>query len=76
MPSVPAGAKQTLAYDFATRGYLGPCPDTVHTYEFVLYAVGVATLAGQDDTSSSRMVEGALQRDAVGSTSLQGTWGP
>ncbi|MBL8621252.1 MAG: YbhB/YbcL family Raf kinase inhibitor-like protein [Myxococcales bacterium] len=37
-PDVP-GAKQPLAYDNQTRGYLGPCPSTTHTYEFALYAV-------------------------------------
>jgi phosphatidylethanolamine-binding protein (PEBP) family uncharacterized protein len=37
-PDVP-GAKQPLAYDNQTRGYLGPCPGSTHTYEFAIYAV-------------------------------------
>ena len=30
-PPEPAGSKQPLAYDNQTRGYLGPCPSSMHT---------------------------------------------
>ena len=28
------------------RGYLGPCPPVLHTYEFAVHALDVATLPG------------------------------
>ena len=46
LPNNVTGAKQTLSYQATTRGYLGPCPPVLHTYEFVVYALDVATLPG------------------------------
>lgn len=44
-PADVPGATQTKAYDNTTFGYLGPCPGgDLHTYEFTLYALDVATL--------------------------------
>ena len=37
MPANVAGAKQTLSFQAGVRGYLGPCPPELHTYEFVVY---------------------------------------
>ena len=55
-----AGAKQPLAYDNQTRGYLGPCPGSQHTYQFALYAVDTNPLPGLGMTSTRAQVRTAI----------------
>jgi Raf kinase inhibitor-like YbhB/YbcL family protein len=45
-PANVPGSRQTVAYDSAVTGYMGPCPPSLHTYEFALYALDVDTLPG------------------------------
>lgn len=54
LPSNAPGAKQTKSFRATVTGYAGPCaraPST-HTYEFVLYALSVETLAGATEQST------------------------
>jgi phosphatidylethanolamine-binding protein (PEBP) family uncharacterized protein len=75
MPANVTGAKQTLSYQ-AVRGYLGPCPPNVHTYEFVVYALDVATLPGATmATTRAQAVPIILDHD-LAAASLSGMYGP
>lgn len=70
-PDVP-GAKQTNSYAGA-RGYAGPCsPGSVNTYEFRLYAIGVATLPSVDMNSTRAQVLAVIQANDVDSIALDG----
>lgn len=75
-PPVPAGSKQPLAYDNQTRGYLGPCPGSTHTYRFDLYAVDAYPLPGVTLASNRTAVRTAiLARDTAVAT-LSATFTP
>ena len=69
-PAAPSGSKQTLAFDGATRGYLGPCPPSLHHYRFNVYAVGEYPLAGVTLDTSAADLETALVAAALASASL------
>jgi Raf kinase inhibitor-like YbhB/YbcL family protein len=72
-PAVPAGAHQTKSY-LKTFGYSGPCPGTLHVYEFVLHALDVATLPGMTMTTSLAEAETAIKAHSLGSTRLTGKY--
>lgn len=74
-PDVP-GAKQPLAYDARTRGYLGPCPGSTHTYEFKLYALDVATLPGANLSSTRAQLVPILDAHAIATATLTATFTP
>lgn len=74
-PDVP-GAKQPLAYDGRTRGYLGPCPPNTHTYQWKLYAVDAATLPGVTLASSRTVVAAALEQHDLATATLTATFTP
>jgi hypothetical protein len=65
MPATPAGAKQPLGYDGATRGYLGPCPGSMHTYQFALYAVDQNPLTDANGTALSMSTTRNQARTAI-----------
>lgn len=75
-PAIPAGAKQVKAYDNATFGYLGPCPPSVHTYEFAVFALDVATLPGVTTASTRKQVDTAILNHDLASATLTGTFTP
>ncbi len=75
-PPVPVGAKQTLAYDDRTRGYLGPCPPNQHTYEFALYAVSARPLPGLTLQSERAAVVAAVKAKQTAVAKLTGTFTP
>jgi Raf kinase inhibitor-like YbhB/YbcL family protein len=75
-PPVPAGSKQARAYDNQTRGYLGPCPGSMHTYEFALYAVGTYPLPGVTLSSTRAQVQAALLANQLESARLTATFTP
>ncbi|KAB2906862.1 MAG: YbhB/YbcL family Raf kinase inhibitor-like protein [Kofleriaceae bacterium] len=80
MPPVPAGARQPLAYDNQTRGYLGPCPSSMHTYQFALYAVDANPLPGVGVTlgmgSTRNVVLQAILAHDTATATLTATFTP
>lgn len=75
-PPVPAGAKQPLGYDNQTRGYLGPCPGSMHTYEYALYAVDEYPLSGVTLQSGRAAVRSAILAHDTASARLTATFTP
>jgi len=75
-PAVPAGAKQPLAYDNQTRGYLGPCPGSAHMYQFKLYALDVYPLPGVTLSSTRAQVRTALEAHDLATATLTATFTP
>ena len=68
-PANPAGAHETKSYQ-GTFGYSGPCPPALHVYEFVLYALDVATLPGVMQDVSLADAQTAIKAHSLGSTKL------
>ena len=68
-PASPAGTHETKSYK-GTFGYAGPCPPAVHVYEFVLYALDVATLPGVTQNVSLADAQTAIKAHSLGSTKL------
>jgi len=75
-PPVPAGAKQVKSYDNKTFGYLGPCPPSVHTYQFAVFALDVATLPNVTTNSTRQAVEAEILAHDLASATLSGTYTP
>jgi Raf kinase inhibitor-like YbhB/YbcL family protein len=75
-PKEVEGAKQTLGYDGATRGYLGPCPGKTHTYQFRLHAVDELPLPGVTLASSRAAVAAAIEEHSIGLATLTATYTP
>ena len=75
-PPTPAGSKQPPAYDNQTRGYLGPCPGSMHTYEFMVYAVDEHPLTGVTLSSNRTAVRSALMANMVATATLTATFTP
>lgn len=67
--SKPAGAKQSLSYK-GTPGYAGPCPQSPHEYEFVLYALKVPTLDGLTEDSKVAAAEKAIKKEKLATAKL------
>lgn len=74
-PSNVPGAKQTRSYA-NTYGYAGPCPNSKHTYEFVLYALDVETLPGMTQQSTRAAARAAIEAHDMAQTKLTGTYTP
>lgn len=75
-PAIPAGSKQAKAYDNQTFGYLGPCPGKVHTYEFAVIALDVATLPNVTTASTRDQVNVEILNHDLGTATLTGTYTP
>lgn len=75
-PPTPAGMKQVKAYDNATFGYLGPCPPSVHTYEFAIIALDVATLPNVTTASTRTAVVTEIGKHTIATATLTGTFTP
>lgn len=79
-PAVPAGAKQPLAYDNQTRGYLGPCPGSTHTYQFKVYALDVYPLPMPVNTTTATatraQIRTALEAHDLATATLTATFTP
>ena len=71
MLAMPAGAKQV---SIQNNGYAGPCPPagTMHTYEFAVYALDVATLPGVTTNSMPMAVETAVLAHQLAKATLTG----
>jgi Raf kinase inhibitor-like YbhB/YbcL family protein len=72
-PANPAGTHQTKSYK-GVFGYAGPCPPSLHVYEFVLYALDVATLPGVTQNVALADAETAIKAHAIASTKLTGKY--
>ncbi len=72
-PAVPAGTHETKSYK-ATFGYAGPCPPAEHVYEFVLYALDVATLPGVTQNVSLADAQTAIKAHSLGTAKLTGKY--
>ena len=75
MPANVAGAHQTTSYQAATRGYLGPCPPSPHTYEFVVHALDVAALPGATMATTRDQAIAIINQHRLGMASLVGMYG-
>ncbi len=75
-PANVVGARQTASYQAGTRGYLGPCPPSLHTYEFKLFALDVATLPGATMQTSRAQALALIEQHDLASTALTGTHAP
>ena len=78
MPSMPAGSKQAMQNldGFMGIGYQGPCPQAVNsrqTYEFTVWAIGVANLTGVTSPSSTSAAQTAIKNASLASATLDGT---
>jgi len=76
MPVVPAGSKQCRSYDPSVIGYNGPCPGSMHTYQFKLYAINAAALPGVTTNSTRAQVQTAVNANMLGTATLTGTFTP
>ena len=68
-PANPAGAHETKSYK-GTFGYAGPCPPVEHVYEFVLYALDVATLPGVTQNVTLADAQTAIKAHSLASAKL------
>ena len=74
-PAKAPGVKQSLSYKPNRYGYAGPCPPSGEdTYEFVLYALKVDTLANVTKTSTRAAVEIEVKKQMLKSTKLTGKY--
>lgn len=75
-PDDPAGSKQSLAFDGATRGWLGPCPPETHDYTIYLYAVDEHPLSGVDLDSTRVPLVSALESASIATAELRASYQP
>ncbi|MEO8700480.1 MAG: YbhB/YbcL family Raf kinase inhibitor-like protein [Kofleriaceae bacterium] len=76
-PANVLGAHQTITLGGVTFGYAGPCPPpgaAVHTYEFELFALDVATLPGADMTTTQSQARTLILAHDLASVELTGTY--
>jgi Raf kinase inhibitor-like YbhB/YbcL family protein len=70
MLTTPMGATQTNR--FSGKGYYGPCPSGMtHTYQFQVYALPTASLAGM--TTSTDTASASMRAVATATGTLTGT---
>lgn len=74
-PPEVSGAKQSRNYA-GQLGYAGPCPGSEHTYEFIVMALDVASLAGTDNMSTVGEVVDLLEPHVLATTRLTGSYNP
>ncbi len=73
-PDVP-GAHQTNAYS-GMRGYAGPCPGSMHTYQFKVYALATATLPNATMSTTKDQVVSTASASNLGTATLTATFTP
>jgi len=76
-PANLPGAHQTTGYDDTTRGYLGPCPPSVHNYELAVYPLLAAQLPGATMTTTRADAVATITAHALAAPArLTGHFGP
>jgi Raf kinase inhibitor-like YbhB/YbcL family protein len=75
-PTAVPGAHQTQSYQATARGYLGPCPPALHTYEFAVHALDVATLPGATMATDRAGAIAIINQHRLGMATLVGTYAP
>jgi Raf kinase inhibitor-like YbhB/YbcL family protein len=73
-PDVP-DAHQVASFN-GVRGYAGPCPGEMHTYEFALYALPTATLVGATMATNRPQAVTLITGNNLGVAKLTGTHTP
>lgn len=74
-PPDVAGAHQPISYVAGARGYNGPCPQTVHTYQFKIYALSTATLPNATMNTTRPQIVTAAGTN-LGTATLTATFTP
>lgn len=74
-PPDVAGAHQPNAYS-NTRGWAGPCPSTMHTYQLKVYALATATLPNATMNTTKDQVVTTASGANLGQATLTGTFTP
>lgn len=74
-PADVPGAHQPFAYNNSTRGYLGPCPQTQHTYEQKIYALATATVPNATMGTTRAQLVTTLATN-LGTATLTATYTP
>jgi Raf kinase inhibitor-like YbhB/YbcL family protein len=72
-PTDVPGAKQTRSFA-GTLGYRGPCPPSLHTYEFALYALDIAALPNLTSNSTTMQGEAQILMHDIAVATLTGTY--
>jgi phosphatidylethanolamine-binding protein (PEBP) family uncharacterized protein len=75
MPADVPGASQARSYA-NWFGYAGPCPGETHTYQFIAYALDVATLDEINTNSSLGNARVAFEAHMLASATLDGEYTP
>ena len=73
-PANVPGAHQTTSFAGGVRGYLGPCPPSLHTYEFALFAIDAATLPGATMQTNRGEAKALIDQNQLGTATLTGTY--
>lgn len=74
-PPDVAGAHQTNAYN-NMRGWAGPCPSTMHTYQLKVYALSTATLPNATMNTTKDQVVTTASANDLGAATLTATFTP
>ncbi len=75
-PTNVSGAHQTVSVHAPTVGYYGPCPPAMHTYQFAVYALDVATLPGATENTMRTDAVPVIQAHQLATGTLTGTFTP
>jgi Raf kinase inhibitor-like YbhB/YbcL family protein len=73
-PTNVAGAHQTESYQAQTHGYLGPCPPSLHTYQFAAFALDVDILPGTSMSTTRAQAVPLIMQHELATATLTGTY--
>jgi hypothetical protein len=75
-PTNVTGAHQTPSFSAAIIGYNGPCPPSVHTYEFAVFALDVTPLPGTTMATTRAQATPIITQHMLATATLTGTYTP
>jgi len=73
-PANVAGAHQTESFQASARGYLGPCPPSLHTYQFAAYALEVDVLPGTSMSTTRAQAVPLVMQHQLATATLVGMY--